>query len=577
MTGKNSKNDASSPSLSRRAFLERLGVSTAVAAAAIHAPSARADDNSRRESGPPRENLDRSSTARAEERRNQAFQLRVRAANEEHAIPVPDQVNNGDEVLYPNRIGNFSKALPHNNIGEVDPAAYDSLLIAVTSGDPSDFAKIPLGGTVKLANPQGGLAFNLQGTDSGQLTIPPAPALASAERAGEMVEDYWMALTRDIPFSQYGNEPVTAAAITELNMLSDFRGPKVNGQVTPGTLFRGGFKPQGDDDIVGPYISQFLLQPVVFGIGFGALNVPQKYQTRRPGIDYLTDPTSWLGCQNGLGAFGQNMFLSGTSYLKNGRDLASYVHVDFPNQPSLSAALWLLQPSHNARLNPGNPYLTSLTLTNQGGGITFGNNRIIALLYEVSVLAAKAAFYQKWFVHRTLRPEAYGGLVHNTITGIAHYPLHRDVLNSQAVSRVFSRYGRYLLPHADPEGCPAHPSYPEQHSVNAGASVTVLKWFFDESFVIPNPRVAADDGQSLVPYTGSDAGEITVGGELNKLANNIALGRDFEAVHWRSDAVQGLVLGEAVAISVLRDQQSNFNEPFNGFTFTKFDGSTITV
>jgi len=157
MTGKNSKNDASSPSLSRRAFLERLGVSTAVAAAAIHAPSARADDNSRRGSGPPRENLDRSSTARAEERRNQAFQLRVRAANEEHAIPVPDQVNNGDEVLYPNRIGNFSKALPHNNIGEVDPAAYDSLLIAVTSGDPSDFAKIPLGGTVKLANPQGGL------------------------------------------------------------------------------------------------------------------------------------------------------------------------------------------------------------------------------------------------------------------------------------------------------------------------------------------------------------------------------------------------------------------------------------
>ena len=68
-----------------------------------------------------------------------------------------------------------------------------------------------------------------------------------------------------------------------------------------------------------------------------------------------------------------------------------------------------------------------------------------------------------------------------------------------------------------------------------------------------------------------------MGGELNKLANNIALGRDFEAVHWRSDAVQGLVLGEAVAISVLRDQQSNFNEPFNGFTFTKFDGSTITV
>src|SRR2546428_441616 len=176
---------------------------------------------------------------------------------------------NGDEVLYPNRIGNFSKALPHNDIGEVDPAAYDSLLTALTTGDPSDFAKIPLGGTVKLANPQGGLAFNLQGTDSGQLTIPPAPAVASAERAGEMVEDYWMALTRDIPFSQYGNEPVTAAAVAELNTLSDLRGPKVNGRVTPGTLFRG-FTP---GDMVGPYISQFLLQPVAFGaVAVGALS-----------------------------------------------------------------------------------------------------------------------------------------------------------------------------------------------------------------------------------------------------------------------------------------------------------------
>jgi hypothetical protein len=151
------------------------------------------------------------------------------------------------------------------------------------------------------------------------------------------------------------------------------------------------------------------------------------------------------------------------------------------------------------------------------------------------------------------------------------------VLNSQAVSRVFGRYGTYLLPHADPEGCPAHPSYAEQHGVNAGASVTVLKWFFDESVVIPNSVVAADDGQSLLPYTGSDAGAITVGGELNKLANNFVLGRDIEAVHWRSDAVQGLLLGEAAAISVLRDQRSIFNEPFNGFTFTKFDGSTITV
>ena len=64
---------------------------------------------------------------------------------------------------------------------------------------------------------------------------------------------------------------------------------------------------------------------------------------------------------------------------------------------------------------------------------------------------------------------------------------------------------------------------------------------------------------------------------MNKLANNVALGRDMAAVHWRSDAQQALLLGEAVAISILRDQRATYNEPFTGFTFTKFDGSSITV
>jgi hypothetical protein len=161
-----------------------------------------------------------------------------------------------------------------------------------------------------------------------------------------------------------------------------------------------------------------------------------------------------------------------------------------------------------------------------------------------------------------------------TLSHIAEYPLDGQVLNSDAVSRVFSKYGSYLLPQANPEGCPLHTSYPEAHGVVAGSTVTALKAFFNQSFVIPNPVVASDDGESLLPYSGAD---LTVGNELNKLANNIALGRDIEGVHWRSDAAEALLLGEAAAISILRDQRRNFNEPFTGFTFTKFDGSTITV
>ena len=180
-------------------------------------------------------------------------------------------------------------------------------------------------------------------------------------------------------------------------------------------------------------------------------------------------------------------------------------------------------------------------------------------------------------MHRNLRPIAYGGLVQNTMTGMADYPLGKEVLNSQAVDQTFSKYGTYLLPAGFPEGNPQHPSYPEAHGSIAGACVTVLKAYFNESFVLPSPVVASDDGQSLVPYAGADAGQITVGGELNKLADNVALGRNMAAVHWRSDAAQALLLGEALAISVLRDQRPIYNEPFSGFTFTKFDGTTITV
>src|SRR6185369_4126719 len=62
--------------------------------------------------------------------------------------------NNQDENLYPNKIGNFSKGLPHNNDGTVVLSAYNALLNAINSGRPADFDAILLGGTVKLTNPQ---------------------------------------------------------------------------------------------------------------------------------------------------------------------------------------------------------------------------------------------------------------------------------------------------------------------------------------------------------------------------------------------------------------------------------------
>jgi hypothetical protein len=48
-------------------------------------------------------------------------------------------------------------------------------------------------------------------------------------------------------------------------------------------------------------------------------------------------------------------------------------------------------------------------------------------------------------------------------------------------------------------------------------------------------------------------------------------------VHWRTDAEEAMKLGETVAIAVLRDEKACYNEEFAGFTFTKLDGTRITV
>ena len=498
-------------------------------------------------------------------RTTQCVGIKQGAALANAGMPIPTNRPNRDEQLHPTQIGSYHKGLPHDQLGEVDLRAYRALVRALESGRPADFEKIPLGGNIKLSNPQGGLAFDLEACDSHQTFMATPPALATAWRAGEMVENYWMALLRDVNFADYPTDRAAAGAIAELNKASDFRGPRVKNHVTPQTLFRGCMP----GDLVGPNVSQFLLQP----IRFGALHVNQQYSTYPPGLDYMTDAASWLSVQNGQGPFEVNVPDPKPRYIRNGRDLSAYVHCDGPYQAYLTAAQWMMQ--NDVPLNVGNPYEKSFT---QEGFQTFGGPHVLSLLAEVSNRALKAVWYHKWYVHRTLRPEAYGGLVHWTLNGTRTYPLHPDILNSEAVAKVFSKHGSYLLPVAYPEGCPQHPSYGQGHAAIAGACVTILKAFFStDTAVFFNPVEASSDGLSLVPYKGPDAWQMSVTNELHKLAGNIGMGRNMAGIHWRSDYDQALLLGEMIAISLLRDQRGTFNEHFEGFTFTRLDQTTVTV
>ena len=131
--------------------------------------------------------------------KRRAFEVREVCAGDTEKIPIAPHPTNGDEARYTNKIGSDSRGLPHDKRGEVEQAAWQALYTACQSGDSADFEKIPLGGTRKLVNPIGTEAVSLSGINPTQIAIPPAPALASAERGGEAVEVYWQSLLRDVP------------------------------------------------------------------------------------------------------------------------------------------------------------------------------------------------------------------------------------------------------------------------------------------------------------------------------------------------------------------------------------------
>jgi membrane-associated phospholipid phosphatase len=490
-------------------------------------------------------------------RRREARSLRIERANHWHSHPFALPRANDDELRYPDGWANFTKALPHDGLGHPLPDAFRALVRACTSGRQSDFDAVPLGGVQPLRNPQSGLSLEFCGYDSNQTIVPPAPAFASAWRAAEMVEAYWLSLLRDVPFADYSSDPLVSAACTDLSALSDYRGPKEGGVVTPGTVFRGDYP----GCTVGPFVSQFLLHDIAFGAQVNT----QEVVTFAPGLDYLTGYADWLARQNGA-PFGPRVFDPTLRYLRNLRDLVAWVDNDPPLQAAYHALSILLQMG--APLDPANPYVGEIA--NQDAFTTFGPVEWFDMIGRAPRPAHEAAWFQKWRVHRTLRPEEYAGRVHNHLSGAFEYPLHPDVLASAVLEETFSRFGTYLCAQAYPDGSPTHCAYPSGHSVGSGSTTTMLKAIFDETFVIPDPVEPTADGLSLEPYVGPP---LTVGGELNKLAFNIGLARCAAGIHWRSDVVQGNRLGEEVSLSVLEDMREAYNESFAGYGLTRFDGS----
>lgn len=327
-------------------------------------------------------------------------------------------------------------------------------------------------------------------------------------------------------------------------------------------------------------------------------------------------------------------------FITTPRDLATYVHFDALYEAYLNACLILL--GFRAPVDPGIRALNNRTLVPGGlvdGFALFGGPHVLNLVTEVATRALKAVRYQKFNIHCRLRPEALAGWMEAInagkpeIEGIGALKQMYDVLNAeQGGINLLDEVRQYngqqntaeknamrpylqdaaasgaetaLLPMAFPEGSPMHPAYGAGHATVAGACVTMLKAFFDTDavFVKRNDRLAIvpcderQDGDQPIAYVpmlnestreseledcGSSLSEpLTVGGELNKVAANISIGRNMAGVHYYTDYIDSLVMGEKISIGLLLEQSLAYeiypDVACPSFSLTTFLGRELVI
>lgn len=531
--------------------------------------------------------------------------VRILAARQRHQ-------DNSDEATHPDFAASFSKGLNHHwSTGLPIAAEYSALMSALDGQAANALTRLPAPGSLaaidglpnthrrgrSFVNPLSGLATDVYGLDPYDIKMPPAPDLSSEVAAKEMVELYWMALVRDVPFADWVNRPPPgaaniAAAISELHALNNtgapfaehYVGGILSKTIDLSTLFRGA----APGNEVGGYVSQFLIHDVPYG----TLRIEQR-QRPVPFRDHMLTWRKWFDVQQGRGfdfepSPAKERFeprvtdrqVRGRRYrhIHSLRDLTHYVRFDALHEAYFNAALIL--DGLLAPLAPNNPYADMSREFTQRGFGTLGGPHILAFLTEVATRALKVMWHQKWFVHRRLRPEEFGGRVHVAKkTGTNRHGIHADLLTSQALVTTKTEKRTWLLPQAFHEGSPMHPSYGAGHATVAGACVTILKAMFDPRCEFDPSHVmrVKCDGRGIEADPSSP--KLTVGGELNKLAANIAIARNAAGVHYRSDYTKSLALGEAVALAMLQEQALTFAEDISGpvFIFENFSGQVIAI
>ena len=518
-------------------------------------------------------------------RQRLARRVRRNAARLRRALPHAAHHHNGDWRGPRESPMTFSKGLPHDRFGLAEPGPLQRLVRFINQarrpggfrypdphGDelvlgPRDaesgvagsaeargydhYQPDPAHGSLSAFNdtdtpvrgwesPLGGHVYDLEGPDADALTMPPAPALGTAELTAEIAEVYALALLRDVPFSVIEGggavaDPVPGTpadvglvvdALAKLPWYTDesddpFEESRRRARLdhTGGITARNAFRGSTRGAMHGPYLSQFLLvghlsrdtdatgtprrERTDGYLRYGAQEIDMRVLPHARGVDYLSDWASWIDVQNGANYAGRDAH-DAPRFIATPRDLASYVHVDQLYQAYLNACLMLF--GHGHPFDRGLPEGPADRFRDPFA--TFGGPHLLSLLTEVASRALKFARRQKFNVHLRARPEALGGvltlaadaanaekldpasrnaadamLMELESCGLLDLVRARNAENTRDRSAAdkdwIDEARNYLLPMAFPEGSPMHPSYAAGHASVAGACVTILKAFFE--------------------------------------------------------------------------------------------------
>jgi len=565
-----------------------------------------------------------------QQRRQEAFVRRNRIARQQllHATYRTDENVDDDPVT------NFGKALEHDGDGVPTEEAYRSLVEAVEDGSVEAFNDIVReegdGRPRRLVQPHASRSFQKAGGDPHMLQIRPHPSFSSDQSGAEMVELYWRALCRDVQYGDYGSDATVGSAVTELGGMPGYSGPGSGADTRPSNsldssnLFRG-IVPGAQ---TGPRISQFLWKDVPRGAiplsqrirvltGVSeSKNFDKGAKIALSGPDYLTDFETWKKVQNGVPVPDVNPppnlvkkddpDAQVQRHIIEGRDLANKVRRQVPYLSIRDAAEILL--GMGVPFDPNIPYGTGADEIGTGRPfLDFGSHDVLDVVVNVFMSGQNVCWYRKWKVHRRLRPEEYGGRIHAQEARGRSFSIPDNVLRSDALSEINREHDTDLLPQADTEGSPTHPSFPAGHSGVAGACVTVLKAMFDGTHEFANDEMVvpvadgttdadlahggtangvqqtrlstvaeeSDGSGGTIGATQADINDaadsiVTVTDELNKLAANMALGRNWAGIHYRTDGIDGFLVGEQAAVRYLQDHMRHHDLPFDGYRLEPF-------